>query len=161
MSAATTSASAEGASRRMMTGGMMAGGMIAAATGGTATTTTCVMHQHGYRHHLDEGRATVLTDVGLLLLTRLGICGLACRLGIRQHSRVSATLRASRKLVVTATVFLHHDNVAVVAAVRRKLQGPHPILHLVDLRQAEIIVLAHHVAAFRTTAVIAAFRLLL
>lgn len=156
MSAATTSATAEGASRRMMTGGM-----ITAATRGTATTTTCVMHQHGYRHHLDEGRATVLTDVGLLLLTRLGICGLACRLGIRQRSRVSATLRASRKLVVTATVFLHHDNVAVVAAVRRKLQGPHPILHLVDLRQAEIIVLAHHVAAFRTTAVIAAFRLLL
>ncbi len=156
MSAATTSASAEGASRRMM-----AGGMIAAATGGTTTTTTCVMHQHGYRHHLDEGRATVLTDVGLLLLTRLGICGLARRLGIRQRSRESATLRASRKLVVTATVFLHHDNVTVVAAVRRKLQGPHPILHLVDLRQAEIIVLAHHVAAFRTTAVIAAFRLLL
>ena len=156
MSAATASATAEGASRRMM-----AGGMIATATRGTATTTTCVMHQHGYRHHLDEGRATVLTDVGLLLLTRLGICGLACRLGIRQRSRVSATLRASRKLVVTATVFLHHDNVAVVAAVRRKLQGPHPILHLVDLRQAEIIVLAHHVAAFRTTAVIAAFRLLL
>ena len=156
MSAATTSATAEGASRRMM-----AGGMITAATRGTATTTTCVMHQHGYRHRLDEGRATVLTDVGLLLLTRLGICGLACRLGIRQRSRVSATLRASRKLVVTATVFLHHDNVAVVAAVRRKLQGPHPILHLVDLRQAEIIVLAHHVAAFRTTAVIAAFRLLL
>ena len=119
------------------------------------------MHQHGYRHHLDEGRATVLTDVGLLLLTRLGICGLARRLGIRQRSRVSATLRASRKLIVTATVFLHHDNVAVVAAVRRKLQGPHPILHLVNLRQAEIIVLAHHVAAMRTTAVIAAFRLLL
>ena len=156
MSAATASATAEGASRRMM-----AGGVIAAATRGTATTTTCVMHQHGYRHHLDEGRATVLTDVGLLLLTRLGICGLARRLGIRQRSRVSATLRASRKLIVTATVFLHHDNVAVVAAVRRKLQGPHPILHLVDLRQAEIIVLAHHVAAFRTTAVIAAFRLLL
>ena len=155
MSAASASASAEGASRRMM-----AGGMIAAATGGTATT-TCVMHQHGYRHRLDEGRATVLTDVGLLLLTRLGICGLARRLGIRQRSRESATLRASRKLVVTATVFLHHDNVTVVAAVRRKLQGPHPILHLVDLRQAEIIVLAHHVAAFRTTAVIAAFRLLL
>ena len=156
MSATTASATAEGASRRMMTGGM-----ITAATGGTTTTTTSVMHQHGYRHHLDESRATVLTDVGLLLLTRLGICGLACRLGIRQRSRVSATCRASRKLIVTATVFLHHDNVAVVAAVRRKLQGPHPIFHLVDLRQAEIIVLAHHVAAFRTTAVIAAFRLLL
>ena len=156
MSATTASATAEGASRRMMTGGM-----ITAATGGTTTTTTSVMHQHGYRHHLDESRATVLTDVGLLLLTRLGICGLACRLGIRQRSRVSATCRASRKLIVTATVFLHHNNVTVATTIRGELQGPHPILHLVDLRQAEIIVLAHHVAAFRTTAVIAAFRLLL
>ena len=119
------------------------------------------MHQHGYRQCLDEGLAAVLADIGFLLLAALGIGGLACRLGIRQQSREGAAFRAGRELFVTATVFLHDDLVAVVAAVRRELQGLHPILHIVDLRQAEILVPTHHVATFRTMAFIAVFLLLL
>ena len=119
------------------------------------------MHQHGYRQRLDEGLATVLADVGLLLLTALGITGLTSRLGIRQHRRVGATLRAGREFVIAAAVFLNNDFMAVGAAIGCELQGLHPMLHLVDFRQAEILVPAHLGTTLRTMAVSAVFGLFL
>ena len=119
------------------------------------------MHQHGYRHHLDEGLATMLADIGLLLLAALGVAGLVCRLGVRQQCCESATFRASREFIITPAVFLHHNLVSIVAAIGCKLQGLHPILRLVVFRQAEIRVPAHRLAALWAVAVVTVLHLLL
>ena len=132
-----------------------------AATARRAGRAAAVMHKHGYRHRLDEGLSTMLTDVGLLLLAALGVAGLARRLGVRQQRREGATFLAGRELVVTPAVFLHDNLMSVAATVGRELQGLHPILRLVLFWQVEILVLAHHLATLRTVAILAALHLLL
>lgn len=129
--------------------------------GRAGRATAAVTHQHGYRQRLDDGLATVLADVGLLLLAALGITGLACRLGIRQQGRQSTTLRAGREFFIAATLFLQHDFVAIGAAIGRELQSLYPVFHLVDFRQVERPVLDHPGATLRTMAANAVFLLFL
>ena len=119
------------------------------------------MYQHRYRHRLDDSFAAVLTDIGFLFLSTLCVVGLTYRLRVRQQCCEGTTFRASRELIVAVAVFLHNDHMASVAAIRRELQGLHPLLHLVDFRQVETIVLTHHLATLQTLTFLAAFCLFL
>ena len=119
------------------------------------------MHQHGYRHHLDEGLATMLADIGLLLLAALGVAGLARRLGALQRGREGTTFRAGREFVVTPAVLLHHYLMTVAAAVGRELQGLHPIFRLMHFWQMEVLVFAHHAATVRTMEIFSVFHFFL
>ena len=139
----------------------MAGGTARIAAAAGRARRAAIVHQHGYHHHLDEGLATMLADISLLLLAALGIAGLTRRLGVLQQRREGAAFRTGREFAVTPAVFLHHYLMTVAAAVGRELQGLQPILRLVFFRQVEVLVFAHHGAAVRTMELFAVSHLLL
>ena len=115
--------SAKRSSRRMAGG--MAGRMarIVSATFGAGRRTATVVYQHRYYQGFHDSFAAVLTDIGFLLLTALGITGSTCRLRIRQQRGESSAFRASRELVVTFSMFPHHIFVSIGATVRCELQS--------------------------------------
>ena len=78
--------------------------------------------------------ATMLAFVGLLFLAIMGIVGLTEGFRFGFLNRKSTAILAGAVIRELASLFLHHDPVAVLTQIRLEIQSTNTILKSVDFR---------------------------